>query len=823
MRNRLYIILVLTALAGLMVSCKEKGLDETLKAAIKIDEAGSFEGKAGTYTVSYSIENAPRGTQEKATCDADWVYDLSAANGKINFTVYDNFGAQRTATITLTCGEDLSSNVTITQEPFGFVEFSATLSTPTSNGVKVTINPLSHKGNYFYEVMSKESVDSYLVLDSNKPGDMGYGNALYLSDKEYLEKSASAAEMALGDFLSILSAMYKVTQNGDSATVPYTTLKPDTEYYLVVYGMSLEGERTTAINLFQFRTLPLEYSDMTFTGKLSNTMQNQATFSISPSNSSATYYWTYVTDTDFQQYDLEFIMNNMIKGLMSDAQASGFTTEEYLSKNLDKGATIETLGNLMTKTTYHIVAWGMDVKGYATTQPHDVLTFTTRDHPVTDDCTFKISVTEVEDMDIKVKVEPSSSTTRYYVAVVDQVRCKGYNDSQMVERIINMETDRINSGYYGIGVTWDTFKFSFTGTQELWGRRDLKWTFEPEHTYNIYVFGVSSKGKCCTAIQKLEQKTNPAVPSLMTFQTSLKTSSWERATFTITPDNNEDFWLPFLIPTEDLVTYRYADGTLMEKEVMAQIKDYYEDEITQYVKSGVNDYTTKWFSETDYTLLVFGYAGTNTTKIYEFAFRSPEIPFDRANVDVSIEYKLFRGEDLKSIAPDIWSDVDNEDCVMLSKMTTTGDPAHWYVGLWPPVDNFKDSGGRDHLVSLNMSPDAPPGNVWIDKKSYRTRPWWYGATPNKEWYDSISGETLPHMPWSLSYFAADSQGNFGPWNYDLMIPVPKPKAEVTGRYQVGYSDISEYESWTAPSSSNVRMQAFSTSTGKTIDINNLNN
>lgn len=808
-------LLPLAVLSIFAASCKEKEIEEAKPSALEVAETFSIEGAAGTYDIPYTLENAVAGVDLKATAEAEWIYDLTVTGTAIQFTVADNFADARTAVIRLTYGSAISADVTLTQEKFGFEEFAVTFSNITASGVTAQITPQSHKSNYFFEIMSKAGVDSYLALDPNKPGDFAYGDAFYQSDLKFLNESAQAAGSTLEHYLHSLTSMYKMTETGESQSVPYSTLKQNTDYYLVVYGMDHQGNRTTAINLFQFRTLSLNYSDLTFTAKTTNVQQNQASFAITPSDAKSTYYWTYVSQADFDKYSLDFIQSNMISSLLSDAQYSGVTLETFLNVNLDKGTVVRTQGGLMTSTTYHIIVWGMDLQGNPTTEPFDILEFTTKDHSVTDDCQFTVTVTEVQDMDIRVKVEASNPSTRYYIALIDETRCEGYNDSQMVERIINMEADRINSGYYGIGVTWENFSDLHTGTVEKWGRRELSWTFEPEHTYRIYVFGVSGNGKCTTAIKRVDAKTAEAKKSDMTFEVSMASCSWDKATFNITPTNTEDFFLPFLIETSQLETYRYQDGSLMEAEVMAQIKDYYEDEINQNIYRGNKVYTSKWFSDREYSLLVFGYAGSNTTKMYEYRFTSPEIPFDKADVDVTVKYELFRGQDLKALAPDIWSDIDNEDCVMITRMTPVGDAAHWYVGLWPPVENYATSGGRDHLVTLNMSPDSPPGDVVIDQTFWRTRPWWYGSTKNYDWYDSISGTTLPHMPWSLSYFAADASGNFGPWHYELMIPVPVPKGQEEGLYQVGYSEA--YDFWTkGTTKAGEKISVFSVSTGKEI-------
>lgn len=809
------ILLPLLTLSLFAVSCRNKDIVEVKPPELEVADTVTIGGAAGSHSIPFTLQNKVTGLELKATTETEWVYDLTATDTAIQFSVADNFADVRNAVLKLTYGEDVTADIVLEQEKFEFQEFSVTFENLSATGVTAQITPKEHKGNYFFEIMSKAGVDKYLALDPKKPGDFEYGDAFYKSDLEFLQESAQEAGSTLEHYLHSLTSMYKMTETGESMSVPYNTLKQDTDYYLVVYGMAHDGTRTSAINLFQFRTLSLNYSDLTFTAKATDIQQNQVSFAITPSDATSTWYWTYVSQTDYDTYSLDFIRETMINTLMSNAQYSGVSVETYLGVNLSKGAVVKTQGGLSTLTTYHIIAWGMDMQGNPTTEPFDVLEFTTKDHTVTDDCQFNVTVTEVESMDIKVKVEASNPSTRYYIALISEARCEGYNDSQMVERAINMEADRISTGYYGIDVTWDNFKDLHTGTVEKWGRRDLKWSFEPEQTYRIYVFGVDGKGKCSTAIKRIDQKTAEAEESEMTFEVSLISSSWDAAKFSIRPNNSEEFFLPFLIEKSQLETYRYADGSLMEKEVMAQIKDYYEDEISYNIYQGEKEYSSRWFSDREYSLLVFGYAGTNTTKMYEYTFTSPEIPFGKADVDVNISYELFRGEDLKKLAPDIWSDVDNGDCVMITRMTTTGDPAHWYVGLWPPVENYEDAGGRDHLVSLNMSPDSPPGNVVIDKTFWRTRPWWYGSTKDYEWYDSTSGETLPHMPWSFSYFAADAAGNFGEWHYELMIPVPVPKGQESGRYQVGYSEA--YDFWSGNSTkAGEKISVFSVKSGKEI-------
>lgn len=794
------------AAACLVFSCKEPVVEpkpepKPEEPVLKVKSLVEVEGKAGQYAVTYELENPVEGVSIKASSENDWVYDIKPAVGEVRFNVTDNLGTPRTGTITVSYGEKLEEVVTISQKTFNFPSFEISVSDIRTRGAKITITPKTYKNNYFFEVFSKTSVDKFTSLDVNSVGDKGYGEALYKDDLAYLESLAKKNGLTLGQALSNLPGMYKVTTSGETVETTYSDLKPEVDYYVIAYGMDLDGNRTTEICLYLFTTASIQDAAVFFTGSASGVTQNSARITLNPSNDSETYYWTYASETDMAQHSIEAIMTNMIANLKEAANMYGTP----LSSFLNHGSTTETISGLSMGTKYSIIAWGMDGAGNTTTEPQEIFNFTTKANDVTDNCKFNIEFLEIESMDVKVKVTPTNASTKYYMAFIDEKRCVNYNDYQMVSRIINMENDRMSQDFYGEGITWDNIPGLLSGTNEVWARRDLLWSFEPEHNYRVYTFGVNSKGNVTTEISRKDVKTTAPQPTNITFQASLSSDSdWHIAQIDITPSNSEDYYMPFLVSTEDLEMFKYKDGTLMERELMDKIRDVYEDEISQYVHRGKYTFINTWTSNKEYSLILFGYAGSNTTSMYEFKFRSPEIPFGKANCDISYTYELFNGDDLYAMDPIVWSSAPGA-CVMKVNIAVTGDPANYYFGLWPPKENFASTGGIDHLLVLCQNEGATGDNI-INKKFGILKPWWNGAGMSEGFFVTDEGETLDYMPWSITAYAEDDKHNYSPLHYEIFIPIQQPENMVTGKYKKGYKKA--YDFWSNPSSSSANIKTM---------------
>lgn len=795
----------------ILASCSKK-IEETEgntgSPVIEVPETEYvFNAAAGTYDVLYKVVNPVKGSSIQCSKpkDADWIKSMSASEGILHLTLDNNFSAGRSAEIVLSYPKAESVNVTVSQKQFEFKEFKIEYTNPGPFGgtFTVTRNDEFYKGGYFFEVVSKSYVDGLLASDTNTPGEFAYGDKLYLDDLEYLEGLAAQHGHSLSELFGMLQSMYC---EDPSVTMPYSGLKVDTDYYFIVYGMEKgTAKRMTSICFYQFRTGHSSSSELSFSAKATDITETSAVINITPSSNTEYWYWDYVSEIDSKKYTLDFIMQNCISNLKD--YLGSYTWEELLQKGPESNYQIN---NLLQGTKYSIVAWGMDTNGTPTTPPKVILEFSTKDVEVIDDCTFQIDILIVEDMDVKVRVTPSNPSTVYYTAFVEESKMEGYTDEQAAQRIINMEASRLSNGTYGDDVTWENLPGLASGTQEIWGRRDYDWTFLPEHTYHIYVFGIDMMGIRSTAVARKDVTTAAATESDNHFTVSFDSYDWRSVTYTVTPEINDEKWMPFLIETSEIDSwYRNSDGSLNEAGIMEEIQEYYESEIVYHNYEGPRTLTDAWTPGTQYTLLVFGYAGTNTTMMYEWEIESPEPPLGKSTADFSYTYELFRGEDLSALDSRVWP--ENEyagDCIMVTRITPTDNAVHWYWGVWPPVQNFEQQGGLYYLMKLDMNDTVS----FVDKKFARLRPWWYGSSQGYVWVDD-DGDIVQHYPWSISGWAEDEDGNYGPWHYDLFIPVPVPLGQETGKYEVGYTEA--YDFWSAGPSN---IKVYSTSTGKEINL-----
>lgn len=725
-----------------LTGCSQESSTPVIKAvALEISK------DAGEYELPFSIENGSSSKQLTATTDAEWIYNINVETGRVVFSVEQNTDKSRTASMLLSYPGAEDVTVNINQGSVFDGVFKIDVSDITPYGCHIKYTPLEYSGNYIFFVMDKKTVSKYLL---DKDG----LDELYQGDLSWVQSVAESNNMTLEECLKHAPQFY--TMDGDETEMDYTDLDYDTDYIAYCYGLSLDGKRLTDFTMAEFSTSIVETSDITFEATVTDITKSSANITITPSNDSDYYFWTYISEMDYSQYSLEEIMSNMISNIKSNVEDWGISITSYIHT----GSSSDAPTDLWSGTRYYIVAWGMDYAGTPTTKPKEVASFVTESEPVLDDCRFTLTLLQKKPEDIKIRVEPTKSSTRYYVAFVEESKCKGYNDRQMAQRIVNMEASRLEDGYYLENNNWEAL--TYTGTKEFWGNIDLYWNFLPEHNYQIYVFGVDN-GTITTAIDRLDVTTEPAVKSDLTIQTKVVNLAWNYGTFEFTPSKNDEYYLPFLMTTADAELYKNPDGTYNTNLLMADIEEYYEDEIVYQRMRGKKQWKQYWQSDTEYTVIVFGYSGSNTTDFFETKIKSPAIPFDKSDAEVSVEYCFFDGNELAAKFPDKWDAEDMKDaCIMLTKYTPNSAAVHWYGGVWAPVSSYEM--GIDHLMALIRN-DTAPANC-IDEYQQTCRPWY-------------------NYKWSFSYVAEGADGNYGKWHYMEFSPT---KADT----------IEPYDFWSEP-------------------------
>ncbi len=688
--------------------------------------------EGGLCEIEYTIKNPINGQKIEASTEADWIsYDFEyLPNNKIKFVVEPCSVVSRTANISLKYGSHDEITIQVSQYELSSNEsFTISLQAVNAYGATLRYTANNHDHNYFFLVMSKHTVDQYLAE--------GGENSLYNADIDWIKSLAEHNKVGFEEFLPVAKQIY--TLNGDATTMNYTTLSPGETYYAYCYGMDKKGNKMTEVVKKEFTTDILNPIDLNFEIQTSSISSNSAEVTVIPSSEDVLYTWSYVIEAEILKYGKEEIVKILTDTLKARTQKDNTSIGEHLHKGISK----EHISGLWSNANYYIVAWATDRKGNIISEITSTKAIQTKEEVTYDDCTFEISCPEVKSMDILINVKPSNNATRYYVSCISDERTKGYNSDQMARRIINMESGRLERGSYGEGTTWEDVHILFSGEQSIWAQEDLYWTFTPDNLYHIYVFGIDEEGNRTTDVAHFTQRSAPSDKSDMTFDIDLIDQSWNYGIFNITPSNNEEYYLTHLIESGYLETFRLEDGSLDSKPLMDEISKFYDGSINYQLRKGEREKKHEWSSDTDFTLLAFAFAGTNTSEITEFKLKTSSIPFTSdANVDVS--YEFFDGNDLYEMDPERWADARGE-IVMHLTFAPNDKAVNWYSGVWQPVSNYER--GVDHLMKLIMN----PSHSFVKQKSGMIYPPMYTTS-------------------SLSYVAEAADGTFGPWNYIEFTP-----------------------------------------------------
>ena len=246
-----YIVRLFSAMMALVaiVAC-EKEPAEVVPSQIEVEATElSFDDRGETKSLGYTIKNAIDGETLSATTEAEWL-TIAVEADKLNITASGNYDDdKRTAEVRLSYKSAADVTLTISQERITtenpleveLIDYDATTITISV----ITADPTT---TWVPMVTYKESWDYY----------EGNHNDIFQSDLEYFQYLAEINDITLSDFLST------IVGTGSEEAIRIAQLSPDTEYVVYVYGISLEGVRTTDIIATTVKTEPPHEGDITF-------------------------------------------------------------------------------------------------------------------------------------------------------------------------------------------------------------------------------------------------------------------------------------------------------------------------------------------------------------------------------------------------------------------------------------------------------------------------------------------------------------------------------------------------------------------------------
>ena len=741
-------IIALLCMAFVAVQFTSCNKDPEVGGVQIVANDAEINGLGGKLNIPYSIKGV-EDVKPEVECTDYWIRNIKVYDAIIQCDVEANPTKEaRSATLTI-FHERISTTITITQ---GVADSDFVINaTPTgAYSCSVQYVPMNYEGPFFFLVVDKSYFEFY-QLTNNYEG-------LYEDDIEWLMELADYYGMSLEEYLSRNAQLFSA--DGREVVMSYSDLEPKTSYVAYCYGMDLNGTRKTDVCFCEFTTEIIATSDIEFSLNVTDVTAKSASITVTPSNDDY-YYWTYISEMDYALYDDYAVMVNMISNIAAKVAEGA----DILSI-IHSGPSSQTPTSLWSGTQYHIIAWGMDARCNATTEPINIGTFTTASGGITDDCTFAISCPEVKQTDMLINVKPSNPATRYMICPVEESICGAYGDEQMAQRLINMEQARFDDAFYGAGVDWSNAEWIFTGEKSVWGRADLDWTFEAGKTYRIYVFGVDHNGSRTTAVARFDQKAADVEPSNMTFNVEVVENAWDHPLIRITPSVDNEYWVACVMKTEYVDWYRNADGSINDHEMMHMLdEEYFDGQAKYYAKMGTSEDRYYWSSDSEYSVVVCGWSGTNTTPFFEFKFNTPSIPWHGSDADVELKYYLFNGEELAAMDPMMWAGYE-DNCIIYIEYTPNDSAAHWYGGVWLPIEYYEL--GVDHLIPLLRN----------DTVSHVDQSW--GR------YSGCVFDTT----YSISWFAEDAECRLGTWHYEEFTPTRTPGE--------GYNMSEPFDFWNNP-------------------------
>ena len=191
MKKLLFYVIALLSVATALSGCKkdEEGVDLPTPE-ISVTQPKSYPGIAGTYSVSYTIDNQREGAELQVTSEDNWITNLSADSESVSFSLSENeSGEKRKGTISLSYDEAEVKTINIQQEGIALLGKTATANCYIVSGAGTYKFP-PVKGNSNELVGTVASVDvlweTFGTAEAPKSGDL-ISEVFYMNDNIYFK------------------------------------------------------------------------------------------------------------------------------------------------------------------------------------------------------------------------------------------------------------------------------------------------------------------------------------------------------------------------------------------------------------------------------------------------------------------------------------------------------------------------------------------------------------------------------------------------------------------------------------------------------------
>lgn len=654
------LLMTLFVVVGFASCEKEPAPAPNDKPVIKVETTEvTLDSHGESVEIGYTIENvaSQERKQLEVECLADWL-SVEVSEDKISLSADKNLtstGRIINIVVKYAGADDVEINVKQPNIEVPRENLSLEVEIAEVGPTSITFNvEASHPDMTWIPMVT------YKEYWDQKPSD----DEVFISDLAYFDYMAENAGITLAEFLADMVGV------GSQEGIEITGLTPETEFVIYVYGLTIDGERTTDIVAREATTEKPYEGAITFTFDIKEEDYIME-FVVNPSHKGVNYYHGVATEDEINAWKelagsdnlRDAIQKGDIEANIDMFMSYGFidSRQEYFEMcnvydTVDDGWERVKAG---TKYILYAAKWdeNCELIGEVSTAEYVTAPAEMSKNELT------VEIKEVNQSQVTVRVTTTNNDP-YVVIPVKSEDIAGMSDDE-IYTLVTTKYDYLVSEY--------TFNGDYTHTFSR---------MRPETNYTILVFG-STAGTMTTDMQKIEVTTTASGdPQDCTFTFNVVPGS-DTAWLEIDPSDKGHFynWLIYPANITSDEAKSYIHDTILNKYYEGDIPAFSSWELTQgYITTTAYDL----LPETDYKIGVvimdYDTAEFITDVIFSDVFTTTAM--DYADVNISVEWdEYWDGEALFEYGYSQFEGCDNEAILPVS-VNIEGEYDEYYFAIY---------------------------------------------------------------------------------------------------------------------------------------------
>ena len=421
----------------------------------------------------------------------------------------------------------------------------------TRSTVTLSVTPSVEIGDYICVVEERSVVEEYTQ-----------DKFIIATVFQELTNEASSKGQTLAEY------MPSVVDNGKIEDVTFSSLKLDTEYYVLVFGVDDKYEACTELTKVAFKTLAVEKSECTF-DIATEVVDNSVTISVTPSDKEIYWYLCtmpkstyeyYVTDVNGYQMSEGYFYEYFFQQDINSYRGAGYSDAQIIEALIHQGNQQLQASGLNENTEYYILVAGliMDSEGIVICTDINKASYTTQ-NAAKSTMTFEIEVWDIKQMEASFRITPSNNNDLYCALV------QPWDGVSTADEVMHQIVDQWGG--------WMSIMADDKGMVEHSGSKAMKLP-AADTDYYIIAFGYDG-GITTDAYMK-------------TFRT-LPGGSVEEVEFTISASNISPYGFNMNIASSDPTIY-YIPGACVPAEYDEEQYMQWEQEAFDYYYAGSKEF-----------------------------------------------------------------------------------------------------------------------------------------------------------------------------------------------------------------------------------------